>query len=143
MLGFQELLNAARGDEDLVIALVGLPSVGKTSILNSFLPPSSRRHAVTPIVPTAHSAKHPAPTTAAPVEVAVDIGEGRRVRMIDTPGWEYTEDEVDEEDDDAEDRFKELEESLTADLLRRNLGRVDRVKDVLPLGMTLILSARL
>ena len=63
--------------------------------------------------------------------------------MIDTPGWEYTEDEVDEEDDDAEDRFKELEESLAADLLRRNLGRVDRVKDVLPLGMTLILSARL
>lgn len=62
----------------------------------------------------------------------MDIGEGKKVRVIDTPGWEYAEDEVDA-DADGE-GSDELEERLAADLLRRNLGRVDRVKDVLPLG---------
>ena len=60
------------------------------------------------------------------------IGEGIKIRIIDTPGWEYVEEEIEQNGD--EDRFDQLEERLAADVLRRNLGRVDRVKDVLPIG---------
>jgi len=131
---FRKLAEEKTEEDDLIIALMGLPSVGKTSILNSLLPPAQKRHAVAPDVPSANSAKHPAPTTSAPVEIVVEIGAGRKVRIIDTPGWEYVGDQVEEDGD--EQAFDELEERLAADLLRRNLGRVDRVKDVMPLGKT-------
>lgn len=108
--------------------------------------------------------------------------------MIDTPGWEFVEEEDEEgsacgcghehgeehdhehdhaeddedededeamdedelegdedEDDEDEDELDEeeaakwdmLEAQVAGDLLRRNLGRVDRVKDVFPLGKLL------
>jgi nuclear GTP-binding protein len=92
------------------------------------------------------NAKHPEPTTKVPVEVRVDLGDVV-VRVIDTPGWEHAEDD-DEDNDDEEDQEDEeeglseeklakwdaLEARVAGDMLRRNLGRVDRVKDVLPLG---------
>ena len=122
---------------------MGLPSVGKTAMLNSLLPPTASRHTVAASVPPVASAKHPQPTTTAPVEVALDLGQGIMVHVIDTPGWEYAPDGDDEEamdqqeEDDVEineSRWDKLEETITSDLLRRNLGRVDRVKDVFPLG---------
>ncbi|WWC58751.1 uncharacterized protein I303_101295 [Kwoniella dejecticola CBS 10117] len=125
--------------EPLALAFMGLPSVGKTSILNSLLPPTRPKHAVAPYIPTATAAKIPEPKTKAPVEVEIEVG-GEKVRIIDTPGWEYAEDDdeedEDEEDDDEEisaEKWDALESRLAGDLLRRNLGRVDKVKDALPL----------
>ena len=31
-------------------------------------------------------------------------------------------------------KWDQMEQKMTADLLRRNLGRVDRIKDIIPLG---------
>ena len=61
------------------------------------------------------------------------VGEGSAVRVIDTPGWEYA-DDGEEEPEQNEEKWDALEGVVAGDLLRRNLGRVDRVKDVLPLG---------
>ncbi|WWC66242.1 uncharacterized protein I206_100143 [Kwoniella pini CBS 10737] len=124
-------------NEPLVLAFMGLPSVGKTSILNSLLPPSQPKHAVAPYIPTATSAKIPEPKTKAPVEIEIDV-EGEKIRIIDTPGWEYAEEDDSEEDDEDDEeiepeKWDALESKLAGDLLRRNLGRVDKVKDALPL----------
>lgn len=59
------------------------------------------------------------------------------MKVIDTPGWEFVEDDEEgemEADEEGEKVWDELEERVAGDLLRRNLGRVDRVKDVMPLG---------
>lgn len=124
---------------------MGLPNTGKTSILNSLLPLSKRTHAVAAQTPLSKAAKHPAPTTLAPVEVVVDLGEGMVVRVVDTPGWEFADEEEEEEgggegegkQEEKEGKWDEMEERVAGDLLRRNLGRVDRVKDVTPLGQSL------
>nr|ODN87193.1 nuclear GTP-binding protein [Cryptococcus depauperatus CBS 7841] len=150
ILGRDELFSAAKkwsaekkksqkGDEPLILSLMGLPSVGKTSILNSLLPQTvdKSRYVVAPIIPTAESAKQPTPTTKAPVEVEIDV-DGLKIRIIDTPGWEPFEDDDDEEQGESDEEAQQeeldnLEERLVGDVLRKNLGRVDRVKDVFPL----------
>ena len=152
ILGKHELLSAlnawadaksTKSSDELVVALMGLPTVGKTSVLNALIR-GKRAFDVAPPQPSMASAKHPAPTTSAPVEVEVDAGE-RKIRVIDTPGWEFADEE--EEDDETEGVAEEetepdmakwdaMEERVAGDLLRRNLGRVDRVKDVFPLGMS-------
>lgn len=129
-------------EETLTVALLGLPNVGKTSVLNTLL--GREQFKTAPAVPTASQAKSPAPTTLHPVEIDVSLPGGQTVRVIDTPGWEFVEEddedeeEGDEEDDEEEDEDDEkwdlLEARVAGDLLRRNLGRVDRVKDVFPLG---------
>ncbi|WRT64125.1 uncharacterized protein IL334_001054 [Kwoniella shivajii] len=129
--------------EPLVLAFMGLPSVGKTSILNSLLSSTHTKHAVAPYVPSAQSAKSPEPTTKAPVEVEIEV-EGEKIRIIDTPGWEYADDEDEEEEEEEADETEEaaeelaqkwdlMETKLAGDLLRRNLGRVDKVKEAFPL----------
>lgn len=156
-----------------------MPNVGKTSILNAL---GNGKFKIAPTLPTANQAKSPAPTTKAPIEVEVATPNGS-IRVIDTPGWEFVEEEgsecgcghehgdehdhehahdddedEDEDDDEAmdedelegdedveeidEDELDEeeaakwdmLEAQVAGDLLRRNLGRVDRVKDVFPLS---------
>lgn len=119
------------------------------------------------MVPSGASAKHPEPTTKVPVELRVQVGDAW-VRVVDTPGWEYAEDDDDEEEDGEEDEGEEqdededveaemedddeeggemfdeekaarldaLEARVAGDLLRRNLGRVERVKDIFPLGQS-------
>ncbi|WVQ97322.1 hypothetical protein IAU59_004433 [Kwoniella sp. CBS 9459] len=127
----------------LVLTFMGLPSVGKTSVLNSLLAPAQRKHTVASTVPLANSAKQPEPTTKAPVEVEIEV-DGEKIRLIDTPGWEHAEDDEEEEEDEDEEeeeddeevdpaKWDQLEARLAGDLLRRNLGRVDKVKDVFPL----------
>ncbi|WVW82274.1 hypothetical protein I302_104280 [Kwoniella bestiolae CBS 10118] len=126
--------------EPLVIAFMGVPSVGKTSILNSLLSPKQAKHAVAPFIPTATSAKIPEPKTKAPVEVEIEV-DGEKIKVIDTPGWEYAEEDDSEEDEEEEEdegelnpeKWDALEAKLAGDLLRRNLGRVDKVKDAFPL----------
>ncbi|ORY32291.1 hypothetical protein BCR39DRAFT_523779 [Naematelia encephala] len=145
ILGKDQLLSAisswaaeksAKSTDDLVLALMGLPNTGKTSVLNALLPASSKKQSTAAVLPPTASAKHPAPTTAAPIEIGIKVGE-TTVRIIDTPGWEFVEDEPEMDDetqeDQVEDKWDVFETRLAGDLLRRNLGRIDRVKDALPL----------
>ncbi|GMK58492.1 hypothetical protein CspeluHIS016_0505240 [Cutaneotrichosporon spelunceum] len=155
--GFKELLAglnaAANKNDDFKVALLGLPNVGKSAVANALL--GADMFKVRPGT-LASSSKHPAPTTAACAEAELPGG----IRVIDTPGWEYVEEEEsDDEDDDEDDEDEEgdvemdddedeedeekaaamaakwdaLEARVAGDLLRRNLGRVDKVKDVFPL----------
>ncbi|WOO79019.1 Guanine nucleotide-binding protein-like 3 [Vanrija pseudolonga] len=128
-------------EETLTVALLGLPNVGKTSVLNTLL--GREQFKTAPTVPTAAQAKTPTPTTLHPIEVDVSLPGGQTVRVIDTPGWEFVEeddededegdDEEDEDEDEDDEKWDLLEARVAGDLLRRNLGRVDRVKDVFPL----------
>lgn len=153
-------LNAAakkaKKDDEFKVALLGLPNVGKSAVANALL--GAEKFKVRPAISLSASSKHPAPTTLACAEAELPGG----VRIIDTPGWEYVEesdDEMDgEEDEEDEDEDEEgdakmdeddedeeevdeaetakwdaLEARVAGDLLRRNLGRVDKVKDVFPL----------
>ena len=79
---------------------------------------------------------------------------GQGIRIIDTPGWDFADDEEDEEEDEEDEdedaemdeaklaKWDQMEQKMTADLLRRNLGRVDRIKDIIPLGTCCTLTQR-
>lgn len=119
---------------------MGLPNVGKTSVLNSLLPPKAKHHATAPVIALNAASKNPQPTTKLPSESRIEVN-GRGIRVIDTPGWDFADDDDEEEEDEDEEldeeqmkKLDELEARMTGDLLRRNLGRVDRIKDVVSLG---------
>jgi nuclear GTP-binding protein len=146
VLGKQELLEylstitPSTEGEDLSIALMGLPNVGKTSVLNSLLPAKAKHHATAPVIALNAASKNPQPTTKLPSESRIEVN-GRGIRVIDTPGWDFADDDDEEEEDEDEEldeeqmkKLDELEARMTGDLLRRNLGRVDRIKDVVSLG---------
>lgn len=78
----------------------------------------------------------------APVELELDLGDEGKIRIIDTPGWEFAEEEPDQEEDEVkgeggDEKWDMMEDRIAGDLLRRNLGRIDKVKDVFPLGSCL------
>lgn len=142
----QYLSTITPADGDLSVALMGLPNVGKTSVLNSLLHAKARQHEVAPLMALNAASKNPQPTTKMPSESRIEY-EGKGIRIIDTPGWEFADDEEDEEEEEDEDEEDEEEmseeklakldamaERMTGDLLRRNLGRVDRIKDIVTLG---------
>lgn len=136
-------IKAAKKDEPLVVALFGLPNVGKTSVLNSLLGRAKGKYPVAPVVPLASAAKELGTTTRMPMEVAVVEG----VHVIDTPGWEAAPEDMDEEEEEDEEdelteeqmaKYDRMEAMLAGDLLRRNIGRIDKIKDVFPLGTCLL-----
>lgn len=147
LLEYLSTISPAEKDADLSVALMGLPNVGKTSVLNSLLPPKAKQHETAPVLALNAASKNPQPTTKMPSENRIEVN-GKGIRVIDTPGWDFADDEEEEEDEDEEDeeddeeeideeklqKWDQMEQVMTGDLLRRNLGRVDRIKDIIPLG---------
>lgn len=126
-------------DEGLVISVLGQPNVGKSSFINTLLG--------RPVHPTAATAKTSgtAPTTLTPSESVLPLAVSgpTRISIIDTPGWEFNPPDVDaemertQEVDAIEEQnaiWDELEQLVARDMLTRNLGRIDKVKDSYPLG---------
>jgi nuclear GTP-binding protein len=147
LLEYLSKIKPAQKDEDLAVALMGLPNVGKTSVLNSLLPAKVKHHETAPVLALNAASKNPQPTTKMPSETRIEHN-GKGIRIIDTPGWDFADDDEDEEEDEDEEddeedaevdeaklaKWTQMEATMTADLLRRNLGRVDRIKDIIPLG---------
>jgi nuclear GTP-binding protein len=148
LLEYLSTIKPAEKDADLHVALMGLPNVGKTSVLNSLLPAKAKHHETAPVLALNAASKNPQPTTKMPSETRIEH-DGKGIRIIDTPGWDFADDEEEEEeedeDEDEEDsdvevdeeklaKWDKIAETMTGDLLRRNLGRVDRIKDIIPLG---------
>jgi len=146
LLEYLSSIKPAEKDADLAVALMGLPNVGKTSVLNSLLPAKVKHHETAPVLALNAASKNPQPTTKMPSETRIEHN-GKSIRIIDTPGWDFADDEDEDDEDDEEDededaevdeaklaKWDQMEQLMTADLLRRNLGRVDRIKDIIPLG---------
>jgi nuclear GTP-binding protein len=95
--------------------------VGKSSLINSLL-----KRAALPIYNLASSSRGPS-TTEVPQEVALEI-DSQKILLIDTPGLAFISDENADESTSEEFRAR--------DILLRNKGRIDRLKDPHPAGMS-------
>ena len=148
-----QILNAWKGekaaaataeDEDeFNVVFLGQPNVGKSAVVNTLLGrPKLTTASTFPVSGVV------GPTTTVPVEVVAEFeagGEGQ-VRLLDTPGWEFNPPDVDDDEDEDEQmdgaeadededvKWAVLEEMVARDMLTRNIGRIDKVKDALPLG---------
>ncbi|KZT12640.1 uncharacterized protein LAESUDRAFT_766146 [Laetiporus sulphureus 93-53] len=102
-------------DEPLVVAVVGVTNSGKSSFINSLL-----RKAVLPTYKLASGALDGPTTTTHAQEVTLDL-DGKQIRLIDTPGlaWQSP----------AEETEEEWQRLRAGDILTRNRGRIDRLKD--------------
>ena len=95
---------------------------GKTSLVNSLL----RKRAL-PIYTL--SASSPGPTTTAlPQEVTLETSPGTSIRLIDVPGLFWKQGGVDGE---------QAETTRARDILLRNKGRLDKLKDPAPVSTLL------
>ncbi|KAH9843741.1 uncharacterized protein C8Q71DRAFT_12337 [Rhodofomes roseus] len=115
------------GDGALVVAVVGVTNAGKSSFINSLL-----RQATLPTYKLTSSPVDGPTTTAYPQEVSLEL-EGKAVRIIDTPGLAW----LAPDDLSAED----LERIRARDILQRNRGRVERLKDPAPVVAELVSRA--
>ncbi len=138
-IGVDALLKALlpwtkdKGDEPLIVAVAGFTNVrfaayphrdmllktfvfqaGKSSVINSVA-----KKAVLPTYSLATSSRGPT-TTVLPQEVTIEEG-GKKIRFIDTPGLMWVDSEL-------------TEESRARDILMRNKGRIDRLKEPTPAG---------
>ncbi|KAK0206063.1 GTP-binding protein [Desarmillaria ectypa] len=115
-IGVDALLKAllpwAKGDEPLVVAVAGFTNVGKSSVINSVA-----KKAVLPTYSLATSSRGPT-TTMLPQEIIIEEG-GKKIKFIDTPGLLWVDSEL-------------TEESRTRDIVMRNKGRIDRLKEPMP-----------
>ncbi|KAK7471123.1 hypothetical protein VKT23_002537 [Stygiomarasmius scandens] len=110
VLGY--LGRLAKDKESTTIAVVGISNVGKSSFVNSLLKKTSL-----PVYSLSSKSQGPS-TTTLPHDVTLDLAE-KKIRIIDTPGLIW---QVDKTASDAE-------EARARDILLRNKGRIDRLKD--------------
>ncbi|KAK0453132.1 P-loop containing nucleoside triphosphate hydrolase protein [Armillaria borealis] len=117
-IGVDALLKALlpwakdKGDEPLVVAVAGFTNAGKSSVINSVA-----KKAVLPTYSLATSSRGPT-TTVLPQEVTIEEG-GKKIRFVDAPGLMWVDSEL-------------TEESRARDILMRNKGRIDRLKEPTP-----------
>ncbi|KAK7060149.1 hypothetical protein VNI00_000913 [Paramarasmius palmivorus] len=109
-----DLANKKGKDDSLTVAVVGVANVGKSSFVNSL-----SRKASLPIYDAQTSSRGPT-TTSLPQEVTIEV-DGSSVRIIDTPGFSWEWEEGREADETSRTR--------SHDILIRNRGRIDRLKD--------------
>ncbi|KAI0301855.1 hypothetical protein B0F90DRAFT_1838736 [Multifurca ochricompacta] len=105
------------GDNPLHVAVVGLTNSGKSAFINSIV----RRASLDLYVPS--SSTNTPSTTSRTFEVTLELG-GKAVVFIDTPGlaWQPSD----------EGSLEDREKSRAQDVLLRNRGRIDRIKDPMP-----------
>ncbi|KAF8632398.1 hypothetical protein AX17_004839 [Amanita inopinata Kibby_2008] len=102
-------------DRPLSVGVVGLTNSGKSSFLNSLL-----RRSALPVYSLTSSNTGPS-TTVLPQEVTIEAS-GRQIRFIDTPGLTWSPDK----------HAENQGELLARDILLRSKGRIDRLKDPIP-----------
>ncbi|KAI9063457.1 P-loop containing nucleoside triphosphate hydrolase protein [Trametes sanguinea] len=116
-----------KDDKPFTLAVVGVTNVGKSAFINSLL----RK----PVLQTYKLTTTPSDTpttTTHPQEVTLEL-EGKEVRIIDTPGlsWHPVEGASEEE----------RNRTRARDVLLRNRGRVERLKDPAPVMAELVSRA--
>ncbi|KAI0699854.1 P-loop containing nucleoside triphosphate hydrolase protein [Cytidiella melzeri] len=105
------------GDKPLAVAVVGLTNSGKSSFIDSLL-----RKAALPVYQLGTSGDGPT-TTIRAQEVMLEVG-SKSVRLIDTPGYSWLA--------NSEEPIDKSEGRRARDLLNRNKGRIERLKDTEP-----------
>ncbi|EDR04910.1 uncharacterized protein LACBIDRAFT_303781 [Laccaria bicolor S238N-H82] len=106
-----------RNEVPLTVAVVGITNVGKSSFVNSLL----RKRAL-PVYSLSSSSRGPT-TTELPQETTLEVA-GKQIRFIDTPGLSFA-----AHDDEEEGHAQDQNEIRGRDILLRNKGRIDRLKD--------------
>lgn len=113
----EKFVSEKSSAEPLVVAVVGFTNSGKSSFINSL----ARKPAV-PIYKLGSANDGPT-TTIFPQEVSLELA-GKRIRLIDTPGLSWVA--------SAEQSADEVAHIRARDILTRNRGRIDRLKDPEP-----------
>ena len=106
----------------MIVAVVGYTNSGKSSLVNSLL-----HKAVVPVYQLNSSSLNDGPsTTPRAQEVTLDV-EGKKITVVDTPGYSWQPPSTPSE--------QESGEAIRArDILVRNKGRIERLKDPEPVG---------
>ena len=110
-----------KGGEDapLTVAVAGVANAGKTALVNALL----GRAALRTYAPAAVAASDAPTTTAHPQAVAVEVAPGRAARVVDTPGLAWL---------PLEGADAAAASARARDILVRNRGRIERLKDPAP-----------
>ncbi|KAH9950048.1 hypothetical protein B0H21DRAFT_21208 [Amylocystis lapponica] len=115
------------GDAPLVVAVVGVTNAGKSAFVNSLL-----RKAALPTYHLSSAALDGPTTTTHAQEVTLEI-DGKQLRLVDTPGlsWLPAPDQSEEE----------IERTRARDILLRSRGRIERLKDPVPVVAEIVARA--
>ncbi|KAI0346977.1 hypothetical protein BDW22DRAFT_1480687 [Trametopsis cervina] len=105
------------GEKPLTVAIVGGTNAGKSSFVDSLL-----RNAALPIYKLGSPNESPT-TTMSAQEVSLEVA-SKTIRIIDTPGYAWI--------PRSEQAADEVEASRAKDILVRNRGRIERLKDPEP-----------
>ncbi|GBE79130.1 hypothetical protein BKA93DRAFT_139941 [Sparassis latifolia] len=111
-------------EKPLVVAVVGVANVGKSSVINSLL-----KRAALVIYTVNSTALEGSTTTTHPQEVEIEF-EGKQIRLIDTPGVSWH---------PVPDDSRETTEKIRAqDILVRSRGRIERLKNPVPVVAAIV-----